>query len=795
MRQAANQSTSTMSNKPNITTITIDTNSIDVIESTTSYLTPQISAASDPEPAQFRSPSTSSPTPLTKGSASNNNKANHDKELNRIKLTTIIIDKKKKKYISTNIIMITIYIFKCLSLLQLMTSCLGTVSSLAPQNFNFGTGNNNNNNNNNFGNGNSASPSPRVITIGAVFDDNDPNLEMAFREAIDQVSLARGRTQTRIEAYVVNVKPGDSFHAGKIVCQMIARGVWAIFGPSTPSVSWLVRSIANNLHIPHIQFNWDYQRASSLSSTSRASSWAPRSVNMTLNLFPEANLLSRAFMDYIHHRNWKSFTIVYDDNEGIIKLKDLLRLPAVRASKLGSSDEITRMSVRQFQSNSTYKKLFKDMSKKFETNVILNVKLDRVTDILRQARSVGMMTEYHNYLITDLDFHTLDLTEFKDTNCNISGLVIVDAFGNNPAMSWTSLGSDGRYRSNNQRYQERQSDKNLERNMNEKFVLQNPNLNQNLRSKNIFQTTAPSLLFDAVSLFVRAVDDLDRTQVVYGPSVNCERNLNPWAFGSILINFMKMMSVPGLTGNIKFDTFGQRSDFVLDILEFKKSIGISGGFRKSGTWTPRDKIVITRNFTSDESDVKEALKNKTLRCSIPTNAEPYAMWKPDYLNRTGNDRIEGYCVDLLEELSIVLGFKFELVQAPNNAYGTIKNGEWNGMIRELLDRKVDIAIADLTITSARQSAVDFTLPFMNLGISILFKKPDEAPPDLFSFLKPFSVEVWIYMATAFLGVSLLLYIISRISPYEWVSGHPCDDDPDELENQFSLGKCLNCGHN
>lgn len=93
------------------------------------------------------------------------------------------------------------------------------------------------------------------------------------------------------------------------------------------------------------------------------------------------------------------------------------------------------------------------------------------------------------------------------------------------------------------------------------------------------------------------------------------------------------------------------------------------------------------------------------------------------------------------------------------------------MIRELLDHKADMAIADLTITSQRQAAVDFTLPFMNLGISILFRKPEEAPPDLFSFLKPFSVEVWLYMATAFLGVSLLLYIISRLSPYEWVSSH------------------------
>lgn len=184
------------------------------------------------------------------------------------------------------------------------------------------------------------------------------------------------------------------------------------------------------------------------------------------------------------------------------------------------------------------------------------------------------------------------------------------------------------------------------------------------------------------------------------------------------------------------------------------------------------------------------LKNKTLIVTAPTNAEPYITYKPDYLNRTGNDRFEGYCIDLLDQISEILGFNYEIVPVKGDLYGSLKNGEWNGMIRELIDHKADIGICDLTITSSRQTVVDFTLPFMNLGISILYKKPALAPPDLFSFMKPFSIEVWLYMATAFLGVTLLLYILSRLSPYEWVSGHPCDDDPEELENQFSLGNCM-----
>lgn len=104
--------------------------------------------------------------------------------------------------------------------------------------------------------------------------------------------------------------------------------------------------------------------------------------------------------------------------------------------------------------------------------------------------------------------------------------------------------------------------------------------------------------------------------------------------------------------------------------------------------------------------------------------------------------------------------------------------------------QADIAMADLTATYLRETAVDFTMPFMNLGIAILFKKQSFPEPELFSFLKPFSTEVWFYLGSAYLGVSLLLWILSRISPYEWVPPHACDPEPLELVNQFSIGNAL-----
>ena len=50
----------------------------------------------------------------------------------------------------------------------------------------------------------------------------------------------------------------------------------------------------------------------------------------------------------------------------------------------------------------------------------------------------------------------------------------------------------------------------------------------------------------------------------------------------------------------------------------------------------------------------------------------------------------------------------------------------------------------MTINYAREAVIDFTKPFMNLGISILFKIPSGKPTRLFSFMNPLAVEIWLY---------------------------------------------------
>jgi glutamate receptor, ionotropic, invertebrate len=65
-----------------------------------------------------------------------------------------------------------------------------------------------------------------------------------------------------------------------------------------------------------------------------------------------------------------------------------------------------------------------------------------------------------------------------------------------------------------------------------------------------------------------------------------------------------------------------------------------------------------------------------------------------------------------------------------------------------------------------------------------------APPSLFSFMKPLSTEIWMYVLCAYALVSLELFVIARFSPYEWYNPHPCNVHHDIVENQFTLSNTL-----
>lgn len=67
--------------------------------------------------------------------------------------------------------------------------------------------------------------------------------------------------------------------------------------------------------------------------------------------------------------------------------------------------------------------------------------------------------------------------------------------------------------------------------------------------------------------------------------------------------------------------------------------------------------------------------------------KPYVMVKEGW-NLQGNARFEGFCIDLLARVAARAGFHYRLRLVPDNMYGVRDpvTGQWNGIVRELVDR-------------------------------------------------------------------------------------------------------------
>ena len=74
----------------------------------------------------------------------------------------------------------------------------------------------------------------------------------------------------------------------------------------------------------------------------------------------------------------------------------------------------------------------------------------------------------------------------------------------------------------------------------------------------------------------------------------------------------------------------------------------------------------------------------------------------------GDDRYEGFGVELIYELSLMLGFNytFRVQEDGDNGGLNTTTMQWSGMVRELLDYRADLAITDLTITAERGKLFD-----------------------------------------------------------------------------------------
>ncbi|XP_066155907.1 ionotropic receptor 25a-like isoform X1 [Euwallacea fornicatus] len=153
-------------------------------------------------------------------------------------------------------------------------------------------------------------------------------------------------------------------------------------------------------------------------------------------------------------------------------------------------------------------------------------------------------------------------------------------------------------------------------------------------------------------------------------------------------------------------------------------------------------------------------------------------------------KFKGYCIDLIDEIANILHFDYEIVEVGDGQFGNMdENGNWNGIIKDLIDKKADIGLGSLSVMAERENVIDFTVPYYDLvGITILMKLP-ETPTSLFKFLTVLENEVWLCILAAYFFTSFLMWVFDRWSPYSYQNNREKYKD-DEEKREFNLKECL-----
>ncbi|XP_076287764.1 glutamate receptor ionotropic, kainate 2 isoform X1 [Lasioglossum baleicum] len=460
----------------------------------------------------------------------------------------------------------------------------------------------------------------------------------------------------------------------------------------------------------------------------------PTFKEFSINLYPSQDHLNKAFKDLMSFLNWTRVAIIYEEDYGLFKLQDLVKSPPSTR---------TEMYIRQAGPGS-YRQVLREVRHKEIYKLIVDTDPAHMQQFFRAILQLQMNDYRYHYMFTTFDIETFDLEDFKYNSVNMTAFRLVD--------------------------------------------LEEPKVAEVLRQMERFQPIGaailnktgviqaePALVYDSVQVFVHGLAALDRSHDLRPANLSCEKE-EPWDDGLSLYNYINSAGLHGLTGHIEFNE-GKRNNFKLDLLKLKKEELV-----KVGEWKPGSGVNVT-----DVGAFYETTATNITLVVMTREEKPYVMVKEDK-NLTGNARFEGFCIDLLKWIAGQVGFQYAIRLVPDHMYGVYdpETKEWNGIVRELMEKRADLAVASMTINYARESVIDFTKPFMNLGIGILFKVPSSQPTRLFSFMNPLAVEIWLYVLAAYMLVSFTLFVMARFSPYEWNNPHPCLAESDVVENQFSV---------
>ncbi|KAL8221791.1 UNVERIFIED_CONTAM: Glutamate receptor ionotropic, NMDA 2B [Gekko kuhli] len=206
----------------------------------------------------------------------------------------------------------------------------------------------------------------------------------------------------------------------------------------------------------------------------------------------------------------------------------------------------------------------------------------------------------------------------------------------------------------------------------------------------------------------------------------------------------------------------------------------------------------------------DPLSGTCMRNTVPCQKRIVTENKTDEETAYIKKCCKGFCIDILKKISKFVKFTYDLYLVTNGKHGKKVNGTWNGMIGEVVAKRAYMAVGSLTINAERSEVVDFSVPFIETGISVMVSRSngtvspsaflatctyEKAAPEGLMILwnvvlqEPFSADVWVMMFVMLLIISAVaVFVFEYFSP---VGYNRCLADGREPGGpSFTIGKAI-----
>ncbi|XP_027170279.1 glutamate receptor 3.4-like isoform X1 [Coffea eugenioides] len=590
----------------------------------------------------------------------------------------------------------------------------------------------------------SSAARPKEVKVGALFTLNSfigrsakPAILAAFDEINSNPSILKG-TKLKLILHDTNC---SEFLGTVEGLQLIEDEVVAAIGPQSSGIAHVISHVVNELHVPLLSFGATDPTLSALQY--------PYFLRTTMSDYFQMY----AIADMLEYFGWREIIAIFVDDDygrnGISVLGDALAKNRAKISyKAAFSPNAPRSDIKD---------LLVGVNLMESRVFVVHVNPDSGLTIFSVAKTLGMMSAGYVWITTDWLTSVLDSMDSVDSHTMdlIQGVVSL-------------------------RHHTPESD--LKRSFSSKW--------KNLKDKETPNFNSYALYaYDSVWLIARALDVFfnEGGNITFSedPSLHDTNgsalylnSLHIFDQGPKFLKILLSMNFTGLTGLIQFDSEKNLIRPSYDILNIGgtgiRTIGYWSNYSHLSTVAPEILYTKPPNISASNQHLYSVIWPGEMTANpkgwvFPNNGKPLRIAVPnrvtfkEFVSKdNGPSGAKGYCIDVFEAAINLLAYP---VPHTYILYGDgNRNPEFNNIVFDVSQNKYDATVGDITITTNRTRIVDFTQPYMESGL-VVVAPVREVKSSPWSFLKPFTWQMWCVTAAFFLFVGAVVWILEhRMNP-------------------------------